>query len=100
MDNEGNRRLTLAASARGAAKQRGVPRPADQVERQRRTLRERGHGDNLRPGFNGLNVRPWTAAEDELALTLPGAEAAARTGRTVGAVWTRRSALRAAGRRG
>ena len=37
--------------------------------------------------------RPWTAEEDAL-LTLPTAEAAARTGRSVGAVKCRRADLK------
>jgi hypothetical protein len=44
--------------------------------------------------------RIWTADEDELARTLPPAEAAARTGRTLGSVYSRRGALEMAeGRR-
>ncbi len=37
--------------------------------------------------------RPWTPAEDRLVRTLPPAEAAARTGRTLRAVYQRRRTL-------
>jgi hypothetical protein len=45
-----------------------------------------------RPGWGGKRV-PWTDIEDGLVRTLPPAEAARRTGRTVQAVYARRSAL-------
>jgi len=38
--------------------------------------------------------RPWTAEEDELLRTLEPGEAAARTGRTLNAVYRRRHLLR------
>jgi hypothetical protein len=38
-------------------------------------------------------ARPWTEAEDSLVRTLPAAEAAARTGRTLDAVYCRRHVL-------
>jgi hypothetical protein len=44
-----------------------------------------------RPGAYGSP--PWTAAEDRLVRTLPPAQAAARTGRTMHAVYTRRHFL-------
>jgi len=44
--------------------------------------------------------RPWTDADDRLVMTLPAPEAARRTRRTVGAVYTRRSKLRGGGVRG
>src|SRR6516164_1577422 len=49
---------------------RGIPNPA------------------ARPGAYGSP--PWTAAEDRLVRTLPPAQAAARTGRTIDAVYWRR----------
>jgi hypothetical protein len=45
------------------------------------------------------NGRAWTEAEDESVLTLPTAEAARRTGRTLTAVYKRRRKLRRANRR-
>jgi hypothetical protein len=99
MVNEGSRRLTLAASAKGATKVRGVRLPADQVERRRRTAREVGLRRNLLPGFNGFNARGWTAEEDELVRPLPPAEAARRTGRSRDAVYTRRGDLGVSRRR-
>jgi hypothetical protein len=47
----------------------------------------------LLPGFNSFNVRGWTGEEDDLVSTLPAAEAARRTGRTLAAVYDRRSLL-------
>jgi hypothetical protein len=44
------------------------------------------------PGYHS-RLRPWTQAEDELVRTLPAAQAAARTGRTLSSVYTRRTAL-------
>ena len=37
--------------------------------------------------------RPWTAEEDELVRRLPPADAAAKTGRTLNAVYRRRGVL-------
>jgi len=48
-------------------------------------------GPAARPGAYGSP--PWTAAEDRLVRTLPPAQAAARTGRTMHAVYTRRHFL-------
>jgi hypothetical protein len=45
-----------------------------------------------RPGWGAKRV-PWTAAEDQLVRTLPPAEAARRTGRTLLAVYARRHIL-------
>jgi hypothetical protein len=38
--------------------------------------------------------QPWTEEEDELVRTLTAQEAAARTGRSVKAIWSRRHKLR------
>jgi hypothetical protein len=92
MDSPGSRRLILAACEAGAARQRGVPLPPDQVERLRTAL-EKGLGRYLLPGFNGFNVRAWTRKEDELVRTLPPAKVARRTGRTLTSVYDRRSLL-------
>jgi hypothetical protein len=101
MANEGSRQLVLAASAKGAAKQRGAKLPADQVERRHRTARLLGLGRNLTPGYNRRHTAlAWTAEEDQAVRTLPPAEAAAKTGRTVGAVYSRRSELGVSRRRG
>lgn len=40
-----------------------------------------------------LAARRWTASQDELVRTLPPAEVAKRTGRTIKAVWSRRRTL-------
>jgi hypothetical protein len=55
-------------------------------------------GDSLvrllgRSGRGDSAVQPWTAAEDDLVRTLPPAEVAQRTGRTLAAVYTRRRNL-------
>ena len=50
-----------------------------------------------RPGPYGR--APWTAEEDALVRSLPPAEAAARTGRSKDAVYTRRHQLGVTGRR-
>jgi hypothetical protein len=42
--------------------------------------------------------RPWTAEEDAVVRTLPPAEAALRTGRTVNAIYRRRVVLGLTGR--
>ena len=146
-DSEGSRRLIQAASEMGAAEQRGKQLPPEQVERRRRTAREKNLAQYLQPGYHGPRwsdeqlrllgtepdevvaekvgrtaeaVRvmrsrlgipnpaarpgaygspPWTAAEDRLVRTLPPAQAAARTGRTMHAVYGRRQELGLTARR-
>jgi hypothetical protein len=72
--------------------------PADQVERLRRTNRERGLSRSLTPGFNRRHTALlWTTEEAEAVRTLPPAEAAGKTGRTMDAVYRRRSDLKARG---
>ena len=71
---------------------------------------ERGAAEALRSraGFEGLLVkpvsagalrdalsRPWTPEEDEVVRALPAAAASRRTGRSLGAVYSRRAVLRA-----
>jgi hypothetical protein len=43
-------------------------------------------------------TRLWTAEEDEMARTLPPAEVARQSGRSVAAVWIRRGVVRRQGR--
>jgi hypothetical protein len=90
MDNPGSRRLTLAASAKGADCQRGVELPPDAVERRRQTALEQGLGRHLQPGYHG---RRWTDAEVALPGKLPDAEVARRTGRPCDSVRQKREEL-------
>jgi hypothetical protein len=89
--------------AKIAAAKRGKPRPAHVVQavidahtgmrhsdESRRKMSESHRRRGTRPPKAG---RPWTLVEDELARTLPGAEAAERTGRTLQAVRARRRKL-------
>jgi hypothetical protein len=96
MSNPGSRRLVFAASSRGADELRGLPLPPEQVERRRRTPIEQNYGRHLLPGYNGFNVRKWTEEEDEWLATLSPAEVVQRTGRSLLAVYGRRSMLRTA----
>jgi hypothetical protein len=89
-DSEGSRRLIQAASEMGAAEQRGRQLPPEQVERRRRTAREKNLAQYLQPGYNGPRLRE---EEDQLVRTLPPGEAAARTRRTMHAVYRRRHYL-------
>jgi hypothetical protein len=83
----------VAAPARGADAIRGVPLSPEQVERRRRTAIEHNTGRHLLPGYNGFNVHKWTEEEDELLRTLPPAEVARQTGRTLYGIYRRRSDL-------
>jgi hypothetical protein len=67
--------------------------PPEERERHRRAALEQNLGRYLLPGFNGFNVRAWTRKEDELVRTLAPAEVVRRTGRTLTAVYNRRSLL-------
>jgi hypothetical protein len=67
--------------------------PPEERERHRQVAREKNLGRYLLPGFNGLNVRAWTPEEDDLVRTLPAAEVVRRTGRTLAAMYVRRSLL-------
>jgi hypothetical protein len=92
-DNEGTRRLIQAAAEAGARAARDRPVPPEERERRRRAALEKDLGRYLLPGFNGFNVRAWTRKEDKLVRTMPPAEVASRTGRTLTAVYDRRSLL-------
>lgn len=86
-----------------AESRRGKPRPAHVIEavraahrgkpeseETRRKMREAHRRRGTRPPKAGV---PWTEPEDELVRTLPASEAAHRTGRTLGAVHSRRLIL-------
>jgi hypothetical protein len=81
---EGSRRLIRAAARAGGEACRGRPR--------RRRRRERGDPPLPRPAA-GLPTEPWSAEEDDLVRTLRPKEAAARTGRSLSAVYSRRLEL-------
>ena len=49
--------------------------------------------DSTRASCSPMPGRPWTEADDQLARTLPPAEVARRTGRTLSAVYHRRRLL-------
>jgi hypothetical protein len=67
--------------------------PPEERERHRQVALEQNLGRYLLPGYNGFNVRAWTPQEDDLLRTLPAAEVVRRTGRTLVAVYVRRSLL-------
>jgi len=82
----------------------GKPRPAHVTEalaethrgkrlsaEHRRKLSAAQRRRGARPPKAG---RPWTVQEDELVRTLPGTEAAEKTGRPRRSVWDRRRQLR------
>ncbi|MBI1348793.1 hypothetical protein GC163_21175 [bacterium] len=86
-----------------AAAKRGKPRPPHVVEaitqahtglkhsaESRRKMSESHKRNGHRPPKAG---RAWTAEEEQLLRTLPPAEVAERTGRTLIAVWSRRRKL-------
>jgi hypothetical protein len=88
--NEGSARLRQALNQELGENVRGIPLPADQVERRRRTALERTLGQYLQPGYHG----PWwTTEEDDLVKRLWPAEAARQIGRTLVAVSKRRRVL-------
>jgi hypothetical protein len=93
-----------ARRAKLAAAKRGKPRPAHVVEaivranqarkvsaETRRKMSEAHRRRGTRPPKAGP---AWTSEEDELVRTLPPAEVAQRTGRSLGAVYDRRRTLR------
>jgi hypothetical protein len=90
MENPGSRRLTLAASAKGADVQRGVELPPEQVERRRQTAVEQDLGRNLQLGYHG---ECWTDEDVALLGKIPDEEIARRTGRTLNAVRQKRVVL-------
>jgi hypothetical protein len=89
--------------ARIAAAMRGKPRPAHVIEAVAAAHRGTSHGAEARRKMSATHrrrgTRPpkagpaWGAWEDEAVRTLPAAEAARRTGRTLTAVYSRRRAL-------
>lgn len=89
---------------RAAESKRGKPRPAHVREILTRANRGRQPSEEHRRKIGEANRRrgtrppackgpPWTEAEDELVRQLRPAEAAAQTGRTLTAVYSRRSDL-------
>jgi hypothetical protein len=86
-----------------AASKRGRPRPRHVVEAVAAAHRGKAAGEQTRARMSAAHRkrrtrppkagRPWTDAEDELVRTRPPKEVAARTGRTVAAVYVRRQVL-------
>jgi hypothetical protein len=89
--------------AKIAAARRGKPRPAHVIEAMCRGRLGKPHSEEARRKMSAAQRargtrppkagRPWTAEEDEAVRTLPAAEAAQRTGRSLSAVYSRRSDL-------
>jgi transposase-like protein len=87
----------------GAAK-RGKKRPRHVIEAMRRGRTGKPHSAETRAKMRAAHKargtrppkagRPWTAEEDGLVLSLPPADVAALTGRTLTAIYSRRSELR------
>jgi hypothetical protein len=93
------RRARIAAARRGKARPRHVieaMRAANLGRKHTEQTRRRMSEAHLRRGTRPPKAgRPWTAAEDALLTAgLAAAEVAARTGRTLGAVYQRRGVLR------
>jgi hypothetical protein len=90
------RRAKLSAAMRGKKKDRRV---VAALAAQRRGTRHREESRrkmseaHRRRGTLVPGTVVWTEQEDELVRSLPAAEAARRTGRTLGAVWARRRVL-------
>uniref|UniRef100_UPI0011AB131E NUMOD3 domain-containing DNA-binding protein n=1 Tax=Anatilimnocola aggregata TaxID=2528021 RepID=UPI0011AB131E len=93
--------------AKIAAAKRGKPRPAHVIEILRRVNTGRKHSAASRAKMSAARKAwaargdlapaprvPWSAKEIELLLTLPAATVAKRTGRTLQAVYARRSLLK------
>jgi len=82
---------------------RARPRPPRFVEAMRRGRQAAPQSEETRARTSAALRRPgtrppkagrlWTPEADELVRTLPAAEAARRTGRTLKAVWARRREL-------
>jgi hypothetical protein len=77
-DTEGSRRLIQAAAEMGAAEQRGRELPPEQVERRRRTAREKNLAQYLQPGYHGPR---WTQEQPQLLGAEPDVVIAAKVGR-------------------
>jgi hypothetical protein len=73
---EGSRRAIQAAAEAGAVVPRGRKLPPDQVQRRRRTAREKNLAQHLQPGYHGVR---WTEEEAALVGTAPDAQVAKRT---------------------
>src|SRR5262249_32373912 len=93
--------------AKIAAARRGKPRPPHVGQAVAAAHRGTHHTDEAKAKMSATHrrrgtlvpgTRVWTAEEDEVALTLPAAQVAERTGRTISAVYIRQSALRRQGR--
>jgi hypothetical protein len=91
------RRAKIATAKRGKRRPRHVVEAVAAAHRgkaasdeTRAKIREAQRRRGTRPPKAG---RPWTDAEDELLRTLPPAEVARRTGRTLTAVYGRRAVL-------
>ena len=109
-DNEGTLRLREAAAAdpdrreRIAAARTGKARPRHVVEAMRQGRTGKPHTDEARRKMSEANKRrgtippaagrPWTVDEDDAVRTLSPKDAAERTGRTLTAVYSRRSVLK------
>ena len=85
-----------------AEAKRGMPRPPHVLEAMHRAWRGSHHSEESRRKMSetrrkrGILVPGtvvWTVEEDELLKTLPAAEVAKRTGRTLTAIYTRRRRL-------
>jgi hypothetical protein len=82
---------------------RGKPRPPHEVEPMHDAWRGSHHSEESRRKMSKAHKKrgtmvpgtiPWTAEEDELVKTLPGAGAAKKTGRSLSAVYRRRHRLK------
>jgi hypothetical protein len=86
-----------------AAAKRGRPRPPHVVKAMRQGRLGTPHSAEAKAKMSAAHKRrgtrppkagrPWTPEEDDLVRTLPAAEVARRTGRTLLAVWSRRREL-------
>ena len=104
--NPGTRKIRQElAKGRIGAKARAASRLAWTSERRKKIAaskrgkkRPRYAVEAMRIRMLGVKSKPkWTSKEDKLCLTLPAKEASARTGRTVKAIYRRRTELRGNG---
>jgi hypothetical protein len=92
---------TPGTSERKAAPRRGIPRPAHVKAALNRTGRphtaalraKMSDAQRKRGAWPPAAGRPWTEAEYHVVATLPPAEAAKKTGRSLSAVYYRRGKL-------
>jgi hypothetical protein len=89
--------------AKIAAARRGKPRPPHVIQAMTEARLGSHHTDEAKAKTSATHrqwgtlvpgTRVWTSEEDQMALTLPAAEVAQRTGRSLAAVYIRQSALR------